>query len=169
MTHHFRVIDGCPCPEQIAPFIALVTIVQGFAVNSVYRGQDAEKILNARGHQSQTQLYEGYINHQPGYLPANPPSFSTHELKSDGVAYPHIARGDDLEWWMQGFDVNDSEVEAVEHQAVVRGWRLFRPYPSGVEHHHLNFAAEPGPSPRHVEVVVSAKRIEEVRNHLPRS
>jgi hypothetical protein len=166
--HHFRVIDGCPCPERVAPYIALVTIEQGFSVNSVYRGDDARAILNRHGHQSQAQLYEGWVERRPGYNPANPPGHSTHELKSDGVAYPDIPSGDDLEFWMQGFDVDDSEVEDVKHQAAIRGWELFQPYDSTSEFHHLNFKHRPGPSPHGVRVHVTEHRIEEVRNQLPR-
>jgi hypothetical protein len=164
--HHFRVIQECPAPERISPFIVLV--LQGATVNSVYRGSDAEPILNRYGKHSQAQLYQGYVDHRPGYLPANPPGFSTHELKSDGAAYPDVPRGHDLEWWMQGFDVNDSEVDDVERQATLRGWELFRPYSSGSEYHHLNFKRAPGPSPHGVRVPVTARRIEVVRNQLPR-
>lgn len=157
--HVFRVIGGCPCPQNIAPYIAIVLADARATVNSIYRGTDAERILNAHGHQSQAQLYALFRAGRGN--PANPPGFSTHELKSDGVAYP-VGRGQDLDWWMQGFDVNDSEVDRVIAAAARYGWVLWRPYSSGSEFHHLNFRRQPRPTPR------TAARIIRLRLTLPR-
>ena len=134
----FRTIQGNPVDASICPFIAIVVNDAHATVNSIYRGDDAATILHKHGKHTQRELYDT--------LPAgtaNPPGFSTHELKSDGVAYPWIPRGHSLLWWMQGFDVNDSDVPHVKYQALTHGWHLFQPYPGGVEFHHLNFAAEP--------------------------
>lgn len=162
--HEFRTIQGRPCPKLIAPFIAILINDTRSTINSIYRGADAEAILHKHGLKSQRELYTDFVDKKPGALPANPPGFSTHELKSDGVAYKEVRRGQDLEWWMQGFDVNDSEVVAIENEAKKHGWQLFRPYPSGVEYHHLNFRIEPKPNG-----LKDRLRVARLRLTLPRS
>ncbi len=137
----FIVIQNCPTPPDIGAYIAVVVNDAHATLNSAYRGADAEHILNKHGKHSQAQLYDLFINH--GGTPANPPGFSTHELRSDGVAYPMVTRGTELKWWMQGFDVNDGDVKNVMAAARKHGWQLFQPYHSGSEFHHLNFAQEP--------------------------
>lgn len=135
----FRVINGCPVNATIAPYIALLVHDTGATVNSLYRGQDAEGILHAHGKHSQRELY--------ATLPrgvANPPGRSTHELRSDGVAYPGPV-GRQLEWWQQGIDVNDRDVARMIRAARARGWDLAQPYKAGVEFHHLNFRSRPRP------------------------
>jgi len=159
---NFRVVNGCPVGKDIAPYIAIVTADAGATANSIYRGADAQAILTAHGHQSQAQLYAGFEAHKPGFLPANPPGFSTHELKSDGAAYPSGPRGGQLQWWQEGFDVDDDKVDAVKAAGLAHGWDLFQPYSSGTEFHHLNFRAEPKPTPR------TAARILKLRATLPR-
>lgn len=162
MAHEFRVINGCPCPKNIAPYIAIVLSDARASANSIYRGSDAEKILNAHGHSSQAQLFAGWEARRPGFLPANPPGFSTHELKSDAAAYPNVPRGHDLPWWGQGFDVNDADVPHVITAAARYGWVLWRPYPTGSEFHHLNFKRQPKPTRK------TAARIIRLRLTLPR-
>lgn len=159
--HDFRVINGSPVPKLIAPYIAIVTQDARATVNSIYRGADAEPILHAHGRASQRDLWNGWQARRPGFNPANPPGFSTHELKSDDVAY-NVPRGHDLAWWQQGFDVNDSDVHRVIAAAKRYGWVLWQPYPGGSEFHHLNFRRQPRPTPR------TAVRILRLRSKLPR-
>lgn len=140
MQHDFRTVQGCPVGVLQAPYIAIIADDAHATVNSIYRGTDAEHILNAHGKHSQAQLYQMFLHGQGN--PANPPGFSTHEQKSDGAAY-HIPRGHDLAWWQVGFDVNDSDVVNCIRAAGRHGWHLWRPYPTGSEFHHLNFAQEP--------------------------
>jgi hypothetical protein len=144
MRHEFRVVQGSPVPKNIAPYIALITDEAHAKVQSIYRGDDARSILNAHGKHSQRQLYDGWNKRRPGYAPANPPGYSTHEQKSDGVAYK-TPRGRDLAWWQVGFDVNDSDVKRVIAAAKRHGWTVTQPYKSGSEYHHLNFAKQPRP------------------------
>ena len=74
--------------------------------------------------------------------PANPPGRSTHELRSDAVAYP-APSGTKLAWWKLGLDC-DGSVELV--QVLTRlGYASRRPYTSPSEKHHVNFTAAPGP------------------------
>jgi hypothetical protein len=158
----FRVIQGCPCNPTLAPYIAMVSEEINGVVNSIYRGADAEPILRAHGHSSQAELYYGWIHRLPGFLPANPPGRSTHELRSDGVAYAGPL-GRKLDWWQQGFDVNDDQVDHWKSAARSHGWVLFQPYNSGSEFHHLNFHQPPHPPSLRTRL-----RIIHLRATLPR-
>lgn len=134
------VIDGCPCPRPLYPILKKLKKETGCVYQSIYRGTDAEALLNANGKHSQAYLYA----HQgtEGIGPANPPGQSTHELRSDGVPYPGPV-GRKLPWFDCGIDVDDAHVEAVIGTARKHGWRLYRPYGSGSEYHHVNFAHKP--------------------------
>jgi len=135
----FLVIQGCPCNPLAAAYIALLAKDTHSTVNSIYRGQDAASILHRYGKHTQAELYAS--------LPAgtaNPPGRSTHELRSDGVSYQGPI-GRKLEWWQQGFDVNDGDVDKLIGAASKHGWVLLKPYRAGVEFHHLNFASKPHP------------------------
>ena len=158
MQHDFRVVQDCPVGKNQAPYIEIIAQEARATVNSIYRGTDAEHILNKYGKHSQAQLYAMFLRGQGA--PANPPGFSTHEQKSDGAAYPMVPRGHDLAWWQVGFDVNDADVEDCIRVAGRHGWHLWRPYHSGVEFHHLNFAQEPHPGGQ-------ADRITKLRDTLP--
>jgi hypothetical protein len=138
----FRVLDGCPCPAQIAAYFAILRQDTGCRFNSIYRGSDpqAVRILHAHGKHTQAELYRT--------LPkgvANPPGYSSHEGFSDGNSIFRTRRGEKLEWWQQGIDVDDHYVKAMKLAAARRGWKLVQPYPSGVEYHHLCFARKPKP------------------------
>jgi hypothetical protein len=156
-------VQSCPCPKNLAPYIAIVVNDAKATLNSVYRGQDAEMLLNKHGKHSQRQLFDGFERGLPGFLPANPPGFSTHEQKSDGAAYPSVPRGGDLAWWQIGFDVDDQDVDRVIAQAASHKWQLWRPYSSGSEKHHLNWKVQPRPTP------MTFARIIRLRATLPRS
>jgi hypothetical protein len=93
------------------------------------------------GRMSQYALYVAYwVKHLPGYSPANPPGRSTHELRSDGVAYRGPV-GRPLTWWQLGLDVSAPE----ELRGVLKrlGYAAFRPYASGSEAHHVNLRRSP--------------------------
>jgi hypothetical protein len=156
----FRTIQGSPCNSLIAPYIAIVVNDARATVNSIYRGDDAAAILHRHGKHTQRELYAMFLNGQGN--PANPPGFSTHELRSDGSAYP-VPRGRALERWQQGFEVNDSDVREVIRQAARHGWQLWQPYPGSSEFHHLNFRVRPRPT------VHTVARIVRLRATLPRS
>lgn len=141
MARKFRVVDGCAVPASIAPYVYLVLRRAGQTANSIYRGTDAAHILERHGKHTQAWLYE---NLPAGY--ANPPGRSTHELRSDGVAYSWAPVGRPLEEWQQGVD-SGSDTQA-DRQAIVRaghfyGWSIRHPYNAGVELHHWNFGRRP--------------------------
>lgn len=133
---------------MVAPYFSLLAKWSNATIDSIYRGDDAIPILNAHGKHSQGQLYRAWEKGEGakfGILgKPNPPGQSTHELRSDGVAYRGPI-GRKLEWWQQGVDVNDSDVEHMILHARRHGWDLFQPYKSGVEFHHLNFRSRPRP------------------------
>lgn len=137
----YRVINGCPVNSWLAPYLAILVEDTGAHINSLYRGDDkaAVAILHAHGHHTQRELY---ATMPPGV--ANPPGRSTHELRSDGVAYAGPV-GRRLRWWQQGIDVNDGDVHNMIVAAARRGWALRQPYKAGIEFHHLNFARPPRP------------------------
>lgn len=154
----FRVIQGSPCNPWIAPYFELLRKKSGAVFNSIYRGDDAKWILHRHGKHTQRELYES--------LPAgwaNPPGRSTHELKSDGVAYSGPI-GRQLDWWQQGIDVNDSDVHRMIREAQRLGWHLRQPYSSGVEYHHLNFVSRPWP-----QNIWNRANLIRIRATLPRS
>jgi hypothetical protein len=137
----FITIQGCPVYRDIGAYIAVVINDAREAVNSINRSKEAEPILNRHGKHSQPQLFQ--LFEEGKGAPANRPGTSSHELRNDGVIDPHKPVGAELEWWQQGFDVNDAGVAKVEAAAKKHGWELYRPYPTGSEFHHLNFRVAP--------------------------
>lgn len=160
----FEVIDNCPVPAVIAPQVRLLKHdVPSAVLQSGYRGDLAMRLLKRLGKSTQAMLYNGFLRHLPGYNPANPPGFSTHELHSDGVAY-RGPRGRLLRPFQCGLDWNDAAVPLLIAAARKRGWDLFRPYASGSEYHHLNFRSYPK-----LIVKPKAKRVPPaIRPHLIR-
>lgn len=136
----YKVLDGCPVPRPLYPILLQLKRDTGFTLESALRSDAVEKLLARHHKHTQRYLYEH--QNDPGFNPANPPGFSTHELKSDGVAYP-TPRGHDLPWWCVGLDIDDEHIEAVIRAAARHGWKLFQPYPGGSEYHHLNFRERP--------------------------
>lgn len=143
MPGKFVIYDGCVAPAALVPFLKKLKARTGCHYNSIYRGDGVDLLLNKLGKHSQRQLFDGFQRGLPGYLPANRPGTSTHELKSDGVAYPNVPVGHDLVWWQCGLDVNDDEVEKVKREAAKFGWEVWQPYPGTREVHHLNFKRKP--------------------------
>lgn len=139
----YAVVHGCPVPAQLAPFLTQLLKESGATLQSCYRGTDAEALLHRLGKSSQADLYDGWTHRRAGFNPANPPGFSTHELRSDGAAYPSVKRGGALKWWQCGIDIDDAHVLAFVAAAKRHGWDVWRPYPTGSEYHHVNFHKPP--------------------------
>lgn len=72
--------------------------------------------------------------------PANSPGHSTHELRSDGVAYRGPV-GRPLVWWKLGLDV--TEWDELLHVLHELGYLAKQPYHSGSELHHVNLYRNP--------------------------
>jgi lysozyme len=135
MALRYSVIDGCPCPRPMYPLLKKLKAETGCSFNSIYRGDDVAGLLHKVGKHTQAELYAEL---PPGV--ANPPDRGTHILLGDGVVG---ALHQKLPWWKCGIDINDSQVDAVIAAARRRGWTLYRPYPTGSEYHHVNFARKP--------------------------
>ena len=155
----FEVIDNCPVPAAIARQVRLLKRdVPSAVLQSAYRGDEAAGLLKRLGKSTQAMLYNGWLRRLPGFNPANPPGRSTHELRSDGVAYRGPV-GRPIRAWGCGLDWNDAAVPALIVAARKRGWILVQPYHSGAEFHHLNFRKRPALStPTKPAVVKPARR-----------
>lgn len=157
----FRVIDGCPCPASIAPYVYLVLRHARQTAQSIYRGGDAKALLHANGKHTQREIHA-----DPRYAAiSNPAGRSMHELRSDGSAKPGPV-GRHLEEWEVGIDSGSDDVRAkraIEDAAHHYGWTAYHPYTRGVEGHHWGFKMQPHPNGH-----VSAEQISKIRATLPR-
>lgn len=137
----YVIVGGCVAPAQQAPFLVRLQKETGCVYDSIYRGDDARDLLHSLGKHTQAEIYWEY-EHGLEPNPANPPGQSTHELRSDGVAYAGPV-GRVLEWWQCGIDIDDGHVIAFTAAAHRDGYVVFGPYHSGSEYHHRNFERMP--------------------------
>lgn len=133
---------GRPCPKKLAPILRQIQRETGVTYTSLLRTQRAVNFARKRGASlsSQKELYDGFRAGRPGFNPANPPGRSTHERRSDGVAYAGPV-GRPLRWWQVGIDCTNAD--AVIAAGRKHGWIFVRPYSSGLERHHLNLTKAP--------------------------
>jgi hypothetical protein len=147
------LVDGCPCPASIAPYIQRVLRKAGQSANSVYRGEDARGLLHAHGKSTQAEIHRKY----PGI--SNPPGFSSHELRGDGV---YGVRGKRLPEWSIGVDSGSNSTadrDAITRAARSLGWEVWHPYSRGVEAHHWSFRRRPRPkNPQQLAHLVAERR-----------
>lgn len=135
----FAVIDDCPVPAKLAPAIRQIKRRTGAVLNSCDRSPEAEPLLREHGKRSQRQLYADYKAGRGN--PANPPGYSTHERRSDGVAY-RGPRGRRLRWWQVGQDWDRPQAVCEEGRKL--GYIITVTYPhSRGEAQHLNFRKQP--------------------------
>jgi hypothetical protein len=156
----FLIVDGCPCPASVAPYVYLVLRRAGQTASSIYRGEDAKALLHRHGKSTQAEIHRA--------LPtiSNPPGFSQHELRSDGAGNPRVPAGGVLEEWQVGVDSGTNSVHderAIEAAAKHFGWKARHPYNRGVEAHHWCFAVQPRP-----HSLAQRARIIRLRATLPR-
>ena len=74
MKPKYVIVQQCPVPRKLAPFLRKVLRESGAALQSCYRGDDARPLLNKYGKSSQKQLYDGFRAGRAGFNPANPPA-----------------------------------------------------------------------------------------------
>lgn len=134
----YLLLDGCPCPKPLFPLLKKLKEETGCTYNSIYRGDDVAGLLHKEGKHTQRELYEMFLRGEGA--PANPPDRGTHILLGDGVVGALHAK---LPFWRCGIDVDDADVPKVIAAAARHGWKLYQPYPSSLEYHHLNFAKRP--------------------------
>lgn len=134
----YELVDCCPVPKALVAELLELKKQTGCTFASIYRGTDAAGLLAQCGKHDQAWLYANLPAGQ-----ANSPGHSTHELRSDGVAYRGPS-GRRLRYWQVGMDIDDAHVAAFCQAARMRGWIATITYPtSAVEHHHVNFRREP--------------------------
>src|SRR5262249_6733616 len=105
-------IDECAAPPRLAAILADIKSKTGCSYASVYRGADAAAILNRFGKHTQQQLVDATPAQRVAWgVSGTPdrPGTSSHELRSDGVAYMGPV-GRPLRWWQCGIDVDDDHV-----------------------------------------------------------
>jgi GH24 family phage-related lysozyme (muramidase) len=146
----FVEIAGCPCPVELAPFVREVMRRTGSAPVTLYRGDEpgALAILHAHGKHSQAELValaaagrgaEAGIKGTP-----NPAGQSTHELFSDGTAFPG-PKGRKLDPMQCGMDWPEADVPRVIAEFAKLGCEPFRPYGASTnESQHICCRAEGG-------------------------
>jgi hypothetical protein len=149
----FRVIDGCPVPASIAPYVYIVLRDAGHTASSIYRGDDARAILHRHGKRTQAEIHRD--------MPAisNPPGRSQHELRNEN--------GQPLAEWQIGVDSgtdSSRDKRAINAAAARNGWATHHPYKRGVEGHHWQFLRRP--KPRDLK---QRARIIRLRATLPRT
>jgi len=158
-TPRYLIIDGCPCPYDVAAQIYRVLRKAGQTANSIYRGDDAATLLHAHGKRTQREI------HADPALAAisNPPGRSSHDLHGDGV----IGRpGEHLATWQVGVDSGTDDpaaAAAIERAARAFGWIVHHPYSRGAERHHWNFKVQPK-----ARNPLQAARLIAIRARLPR-
>jgi peptidoglycan hydrolase-like protein with peptidoglycan-binding domain len=142
----YDLIDGRPVPKRYGPMMRRVKARSGSTLTSALRTQDAVNWARAQGAtlSSQQELYNGFIQGRPGFNPANPPGYSTHELRSDGVAY-NIPRGLPIPLWAFGQDWgNSSGANAAVRAFAAEGFTAAVTYPGNPrELHHVNLRRMP--------------------------
>lgn len=130
--------DGVPTQRGLA-------LLLGHARNRGWKGKlnssDRRKGVAERyGHQSQAALYDGFRRGLPGFNPANPPGFSSHEMRSDGTAL-FGRRGRKLPWYRLGLDVDGDQ--QLERKLKALDVDVRHPYDTPSEAHHLNVISDP--------------------------
>ncbi len=142
--------DGVPTMQGLALLLAHAR--KTGAWHGRLNSSDRRKGVAERyGHQSQAALYDGYIHHRPGYLPANPPGRSSHELRSDGNAVYGRPAGAVLPWYQLGLDVNDDQ--ALVAALTRMGAHVTHPYLTRSEAHHINLLRDPTQALVHLGVI----------------
>jgi len=120
-------------------------------VNSADRRDSVVRKFNAKygtNISSQKFLFEN--QHRPGFFPANPPGFSSHELRSDGNGF-YGPRGKAIPRYKLGIDAVQrpgGDASAVVGWLNRHGYAATRPYNKHSERHHFSFRKSPASNAR---------------------
>jgi len=133
----FVEVARCACPVELAPAVLQVMHATGSEPLSLYRGQDPEgvAILHRNGKATQADLVADPRRYGVLGTP-NRVGTSTHELRSDGRAFPGPV-GRKLDPIQCGQDWPDAEIPRVMAAFRRLGCAPIHPYAGGVEYHHV--------------------------------
>ena len=104
------------------------------------------------GYKSQSDLWIGWNQHLPGFMPANPPGFSSHEGYADGIGRFHTPsgavarRGQEIakfEWGTDAVDAPGGSAARLVAWLNRHGYKAVRPYNANSERHHFCFRKSP--------------------------
>jgi hypothetical protein len=132
----------------------------------VYSADRRDRIVEAHNRQFGTKLHgqqwliDAHRRDPAHFAPANPPTMTSHCLRSDGnPAYRDsrgrvIPAGARLPWYELGIDLEDADADGRRGNDVDRflrvahrlGYAVVRPYASGSEGHHVVFVHSPVPA-----------------------
>lgn len=148
------IVDGCPCPASIAPYVVRILNHANQSASSIYRGADAAVLLHAHGKHTQAEIHIMYPTI------SNPDGESSHELRADGSQF-YGPRGAKIPEWKIGVDSGTDSLEsrnAIIRAGVELGWPVVHPYTRGVEFHHWSFLHRPRPhNPRQFAHIVAER------------
>lgn len=148
-TPKYLLVDGCPAPYDVAPYIYLVLRGAGQTASSIYRGSDpaALPLLRRYGKHTQAEIHKQYPTI------SNPEGYSQHDLHDDS--------GRPIDDDFVGVDSGTNDAVAknkITNSARKRGLRVHHPYPRGVEGHHWQFVVKPRPNKRLTRTRVAITR-----------
>jgi hypothetical protein len=159
------VVDSCPVPSGAAPLVVEAKHRSGETLESCFRGSEARAILARFGKHDQAYLWNGWVRHLPGFNPANPPGFSTHECFNDGPAFPSIRRGGRIPEVCVGQDWSNGAHVVQIYRAM--GVNAALTYPGSVrEKQHINIRQAPKNLKLPLKLWDKGKRVVALANHL---
>lgn len=145
---------GVPMPRAVAWALYDYETHGGhLIVNSADRRDSVIRRFNHKYHtdlKSQKALWEGWKARLPGFFPANPPGFSSHERRSDGIPF-YGARGKLVPWYKLGIDAVQrpgGDASSVVSWLNAHGYSAARPYTTTSERHHFSFRESPASNAR---------------------
>lgn len=139
---HEAVLDGTPMPlgHKLMLLDARRNGWHGVTTSADRRDHPPfiVRLLHKLHKSTQAELYKGFIDGRPGFLPANPPDRGTHMRIGDGVVGTLHAV---LAWWQEGID---STLATELREVLTRlGYSAYRPYATESEEHHTNLETRP--------------------------
>lgn len=138
-------IAQCAVPTALAEPIRKVMALTHVEPTSVCRSPEAAFILNKYGKHTQQQLWDASPAQRVAWgVIGTPdrPGTSTHECRSDGIAYVGPA-GRRLRDWQCGMDWPNASIPKVMEAFRKLGMVPIHPYASGLEYHHINLVKQP--------------------------
>lgn len=140
---HEAVLDGTPMPLGHKLMLLDARMNRGWegVATSADRRDHPPfivRLLHKLGKSTQAELYQGFIEGRPGFLPANPPDRGTHMRIGDGVVGKLFEA---LAWWQEGID--SSYATQLREILIRLGYQAYRPYDSASEEHHTNLRENP--------------------------